>query len=157
MAYVPPETSKINTNGIKTLPEDLHLGENVTEDAVQQVFLTFLNKFLYHTLDFCFFLLPSLEYSSQAVVLKYWSHPMAHSGSFTGTVLERTTSLCSGSYWEAYWTHIPVIHALPIHSTTAEPNLSEALNLLSLKSPLNHSSPLAIWNAQITCHRVKGN
>lgn len=35
MAYLPPETSKITTSGIKTLPEDLHLGANMTGNTVQ--------------------------------------------------------------------------------------------------------------------------
>lgn len=66
---------KINTNGTKTLPEDLHLGANMTGDAVQvsqhsQPF--FLAEILVPY--FGFLLLPSflsLEYPSQAVVWQY--------------------------------------------------------------------------------------
>lgn len=35
VAYVPPEMSKININGIKTLPQDFHLGANLTGNVVQ--------------------------------------------------------------------------------------------------------------------------
>lgn len=44
-----------------------------------------------------------------------------------------------------------------MHHTTAEQKLPEAVKLLSSKSPLSCLSPLAIWNAQVTCHRVKWN
>lgn len=69
MAYVPPETSK--TSGIKTLPEDLHLGGNMTREH-STVFPNYLKKFLYLTLAFCFFPSPqfrALQPSSTAAVL----------------------------------------------------------------------------------------
>lgn len=94
---VPPEMSKINTNGIKTLPEDLHLGANVTGDAVQVS--RYSQPFFAEILVpyFGFLLLPSFQFRvaqpSSGVAVLTTSH--GNYGSFTGAILERTTLLPS--------------------------------------------------------------
>lgn len=120
VAYVPPEMPKINTNGIKTLPEDIHLGANMARDAVQvcRHSQPFFEEILVPY--FGFLLLPSPQFRatqpSSAVAVLTTSH---------------------GALWKFYWHYFGMNHITLLMIILTDPFHMHLSNTCTSHAPYN--------------------
>lgn len=90
VAYVAPEMPKININGIKTLPQDLHLGANLTGNVVQVSSLSFSIPPPQILVPYTgFLLLPSPQFGA--------SQPSSNMAAMTTS---------HGALWKHYWHYL---------------------------------------------------
>lgn len=145
---------KVNVNGIKLLPENLYLCKQLgnicdrPSSTGQQAFPAFFGRHFATT--------PWISASSfttfHSTLAEHWPH------SDTLRKLSWHTWQKSHHFADDYTASPFCMHPSSTHtSTTTELKVPEALSLSSSKSPLNCLSLLAIWNAQVACHRVRAN